>query len=72
MVKQIVALDCNMAEDTRDKLVSISSMDSYLQHDLESSGQGVLDTASEVEGSTTRYQPKECDSYNRKFRGRKN
>lgn len=53
MVKQIVSTDQNIAEETRDKLVSISSIESYSRHDLESPGNHLIDTTSdEIESST--------------------
>ena len=52
IVKQIVSSDRNMTEETRDKLVSISSVESFARHDLESPGDPLADTTSEIESST--------------------
>jgi len=53
IVKQIVSSDRNMTEETRDKLVSISSVESSVRTDLESPGDQLLtDTTSEIESST--------------------
>lgn len=53
MVKQIVTTDQTIAEETRDKLVSISSIESCSRHDLESPGNQLIDTTSdEIESST--------------------
>ena len=53
MVKQIVSTDQNIAEETRDKLVSISSIESYSRYDLESPGNHLIDsTSEEIESST--------------------
>ncbi len=53
MVKQIVTTDQNIAEETRDKLVSISSIESYSRNDLESPGNHLIDsTSEEIESST--------------------
>lgn len=53
MVKQIVTTDQNIAEETRDKLVFISSIESLSRFDLESPGNRLIDTTSdEVESST--------------------
>lgn len=53
LVKQIVSTDRNIAEETRDRLVSISSVDSYCREDLVSPGDQLIDTTSdEIESST--------------------
>lgn len=52
IVKEIVSSDRNMTEETRDKLVSISSIESFARHDLESPGDQLVDTTSEIESST--------------------
>jgi Rac GTPase-activating protein 1 len=53
MVKQIVTTDQNITEETRDKLVSISSIESYSRCDLESPGNHLIDTTNdEIESST--------------------
>ena len=52
MVKQIVSSDRNLTEETRDRLVSISSIDSYYRAELESPGDQLVDTTSEIESST--------------------
>lgn len=52
LVKQIVSTDSNMAEETRDKLVSISSTDSYChRRDSHSPRHVLLDSTSEIESS---------------------
>lgn len=52
IVKQIVSSDRNMTEETRDKLVSFCSVDSFARHDLESPADQLLDMNSEIESST--------------------
>lgn len=53
MVKQIVSSDRNIGADTREMLVSISSIDSFYRGELESPGDHLIDTTSdEVESST--------------------
>lgn len=53
MVKQIVTTDQNITEETRDRLVSISSIESYSRCDLESPGNHLIDsTSDEIESST--------------------
>lgn len=53
MVKQIVTTDQNIAEETRYKLVSLSSVDSYFRCDLESPGNHLIDSTSDEIESTT-------------------
>lgn len=53
MVKQIVTTDQNMAEETRYKLVSLSSLESYSRADLESPGNHLIDSTSDEIESTT-------------------
>lgn len=54
MVKQIVTTDQNIAEETRDKLVCISSIESHhSRHELESPGNYLIDsTSDDIETST--------------------
>lgn len=53
MVKEIVSTDRNIAEETRDRLVSISSVDSCCREELISPGDHLIDTTSdEIESST--------------------
>ncbi|XP_057366482.1 rac GTPase-activating protein 1-like [Daphnia carinata] len=53
MVKQIVTTDQNIAEETRYKLVSLSSLESYSRADLESPGNHLIDSTSDEIESTT-------------------
>ena len=55
LVRQIVTTDRNLTEETRDKLLSISSVESshsYYRHDANSPSHQLLDSTSEIESST--------------------